>query len=321
MDLDLRHHRHAIALAEHRHFLRAAKSLGISQPALSRSIQELERRAGATLFSRTSDGAEPTDVGRIYLAKARAVLAQAGELAREMRLIRGLEIGELKFGAGVYPSEMFVAKAMARMAREHPAVKLTAIAGSVDALLQMLRRREIDFVVGDLKTAEAERGLRTTPLAWHTGYLVVRAGHPLRALAAPTLKDALRFPLSLTTRVPPDLLSSFLQGKDSVRDTPRTLPSITCDSPGMMKTIVAESDAIGLMPMSLIAREITSGVLAALPIQAPWLGRTFAVIELENRTPSPSAEQFLQYVRDADADAARVEAPKTLSRVRAGAAR
>jgi DNA-binding transcriptional LysR family regulator len=75
------------------------------------------------------------------------------------------------------------------------------------------------------------------------------------------------------------------------------------------------------MPLSLIAREITSGVLAALPIQAPWLGRTFAVIELENRTPSPSAEQFLQYVRDADADAARVEAPKILSRVRAGAAR
>jgi DNA-binding transcriptional LysR family regulator len=316
MDLDLRHHRHAIALAEHRHFQRAAKSLGISQPALSRSIQELERRAGATLFSRTSDGAEPTDVGRIYLAKARAVLAQAGELAREMRLIRGLEIGELKFGAGVYPSEMFVAKAMARMAREHPAVKLTAIAGSVDALLQMLRRREIDFVVGDLKTAEAERGLRTTPLAWHTGYLVVRAGHPLLSLAAPTLEDALRFPLTLTTRVPPDLLSSFLQGHGAAREPARTLPSITCDSPGMMKSIVAESDAIGLMPMSLIARELADGSLVALPIEAPWLGRTFAIVELENRTPSPSAEQFLHFVREADAEAARTAPPQRRRRTR-----
>lgn len=318
MDLDLRHHRHAIALAEHRHFQRAAKSLGISQPALSRSIQELERRAGATLFSRTSDGAEPTDVGRIYLAKARAVLAQAGELAREMRLIRGLEIGELKFGAGVYPSEMFVAKAMARMAREHPAVKLTAIAGSVDMLLQMLRRREIDFVVGDLKTAEAERGLRTTPLAWHTGYLVVRAGHPLLSSAAPRLEDALRYPLTLTTRVPPDILSNFLQGQhtadDSARDPARALPSITCDSPGMMKAIVAESDAIGLMPMSLIARELADGTLAALPIEAPWLGRTFAIVELENRTSSPSAEQFLHFVREADAEAARTAMPKARPR-------
>jgi len=316
MDLDLRHHRHAIALAEHRHFQRAAKSLGISQPALSRSIQELERRAGATLFARTSDGVEPTDVGRIYLGKARAVLAQAGELAREMRLIRGLEVGELRFGAGVYPSEMFVARAMARMAREHPAVKLTAIAGSVDTLLQMLRRREIDFVVGDLKTAEAERGLRTTPLAWHTGYLVVRAGHPLLALASPALEDALRYPLTLTTRVPPDMLSSFLQGQGAARDATRTLPSITCDSPGMMKSIVAESDAIGLMPMSLIARELADGSLVALPIEAPWLGRTFAIVELENRTPSPSAEQFLCFVREADAEAARTARPQPQRRPR-----
>jgi len=310
MELDLRHHRHAIALAEHRHFQRAAKSLGISQPALSRSIQELERRAGATLFLRSSDGVEPTDVGRVYLAKARAVLAQAGELAREMRLIRGLEIGELRFGAGVYPSEMFVAKAMARMAREHPAVKLTAISGSVDILLQMLRRREIDFVIGDLRTAEAERGLRTTPLAWHTGHLVVRAGHPLRSLTAPTLKDALRYPLTLTTRVPPDLLSHFLQAQDAAHDSTRALPSITCESPGMMKAIVAESDAVGLMPMSLLGRELADGSLVTLPIDAPWLGRTFAVIELENRTPSPSAEQFLQFVREADAEAARTATPK-----------
>ncbi len=304
MELDLRHHRHAIALAEHRHFQRAAKSLGISQPALSRSIQELERRAGATLFARTPDGAEPTDVGRIYLAKARAVLAQAGELAREMQLIRGLEIGELRFGAGVYPSEMFVAKAMARMAREHPALKLTAISNSIDTLIQLLKRREIDFVVGDQKTAELERGLRVTPLSWHKGHLVVRGGHPLLSAAELKLKDALRYPLTLTTRIPPDMLSNFLQGKGPRRVAPAAVPSITCDSPAMMKTIVAESNAIGLMPMSLVAREIADGTLAALPIEAPWLGRTFAIVELENRTVSPSAEQFLQFVREADAAAA-----------------
>jgi DNA-binding transcriptional LysR family regulator len=309
MDLDLRHHRHAIALAEHRHFQRAAKSLGISQPALSRSIQELERRAGATLFARTPDGAEPTDVGRIYLAKARAVLAQAGELAREMQLIRGLEVGELRFGAGVYPSEMFVARAMARMAREHPAVKLTAVSNSIDTLIQLLKRREIDFVIGDQKIAELERGLRVTPLAWHKGYLVVRSGHPLLSAADLKLKDALRYPLTLTTRVPPDLLSNFLQGKGTRRGAAASVPSITCDSPGMMKTVVAESNAIGLMPMSLVARELAEGTLAALPIEAPWLGRTFAIVELETRTLTPSAAQFLQFVREADAAAAKVPSP------------
>jgi DNA-binding transcriptional LysR family regulator len=328
MDLELRHHRHALALAEHRNFLRAARALEISQPALSRSIQELERRMGATLFSRARGGVEATDVGRIYLAKARAVIVQSGDLEREMHLIRGLEIGKLRFGAGVYPSEMFVARAMARMAKAHPSVKLTAVSNSIDTLLQMLRRREIDFAIGDQKTAEAERGLRVTPLAWHRGHLVVRAGHPLLGGSAFKLKDVLRYPLTLTTRVPHDLLSNFLQGeggkgeggKRGSRRASATLPAITCDSPAMMKAIVAESDAIGLMPMSLIAREVADGSLVALPTEAPWLGRAFAIIELEDRSLSPSAEQFLRFVREADELAARVEAPKSPGRTRERAA-
>ena len=64
MDLELRHHRHALALAEHRNFLRAARALEISQPALSRSIQELERRMGATLFSRARGGVAIAPVAR-----------------------------------------------------------------------------------------------------------------------------------------------------------------------------------------------------------------------------------------------------------------
>jgi DNA-binding transcriptional LysR family regulator len=334
MDLELRHHRHALALAEHRNFLRAARALEISQPALSRSIQELERRMGATLFSRARGGVAATDVGRIYLAKARAVIVQSGDLEREMHLIRGLEIGELRFGAGVYPSEMFVARAMARMAKAHPSVKLTAVSNSIDTLLQMLRRREIDFAIGDQKTAETERGLRVTPLAWHKGHLVVRAGHPLLGGSTFKLKDVLRYPLTLTTRVPHDLLSNFLQGeggkgeggkgeggKGGSRRVSATLPAITCDSPAMMKAIVAESDAIGLMPMSLIAREIAEGSLVALPIEAPWLGRTFAIIELEDRSLSPSAEQFLRFVRDADESAAQTDAPRAPARDRARAPR
>ncbi len=289
---------------------------------------------GATLFSRARGGVAATDVGRIYLAKARAVIVQSGDLEREMHLIRGLEIGELRFGAGVYPSEMFVARAMARMAKAHPSVKLTAVSNSIDTLLQMLRRREIDFAIGDQKTAEAERGLRVTPLAWHRGHLVVRAGHPLLGGSTFKLKDVLRYPLTLTTRVPHDLLSNFLQGeggkgeggkgeggKRGSRRASATLPAITCDSPAMMKAIVAESDAIGLMPMSLITREIADGSLVALPIEAPWLGRTFAIIELEDRSLSPSAEQFLRFARDADEAAARTDAPRAPTRARARATR
>lgn len=309
MDLELRHHRHAIALADHRHFLRAARALGISQPALSRSIQELERRLGSVLFHRSRDGVEATDAGRVFLAQARAVLAHVGDLEREMQLMRGLGSGELRVGAGVYPSEMFVAAAIARLAKSHPQLKLTVVSNSVDVLLQALRRREIDLVIGDLKTAEADRSVRATPMAWHRGHLVVRAGHPLLREPRIRMTDALRFPLALTTRVPPDMLSQLLQGRGERGVSPSLIPAITCDSPSVMKTIVIESDAITMMPMSLIRRELTDGVLRTLPIEAPWLGRTFALVELPNRTPSPAAEQFMRHVIELDAQAARMEMP------------
>ena len=309
MDLELRHHRHAIALAEHRHFLRAAKALGISQPALSRSIQELERRLGSVLFRRSRDGIDATDAGRVFLSRARMVLAQVGDLEREMELLQGHGADELRIGAGVYPSEMFVAAAVARLARTARQVKVSVVANSIDMLLQMLRRREVDLVIGDLKTAQADRGVKTTPLAWHRGYLVVRAGHPLLGMPKPRLRDVLRYPLALTTRIPPDLLSHLVQGKGASATQPRLFPAITCDAPSVMKSIVAESDAVTLMPMSLIARELAEGTLATLPIEAPWLGRSFAVIELPDRTPSPVAEEFMRHVVELDASAARLCTP------------
>ena len=74
MALDLHQLRQALALLEHGSFVRAAAALHISQPALSRSIQALERNFGNELFLRSASGVVPTDVGRLYLERARDLL-------------------------------------------------------------------------------------------------------------------------------------------------------------------------------------------------------------------------------------------------------
>ena len=73
MPLELRHMRHVIALAEHGSFARAATALGLSQSALSRSIQSVEREVGSSLFVRTANGVEPTDSGRVFVARIRQI--------------------------------------------------------------------------------------------------------------------------------------------------------------------------------------------------------------------------------------------------------
>lgn len=307
MTLEVRHCRHALVLAEHRSFQRAARALGISQPALSRSVQTLEESTGVRLFDRTRDGVDPTDAGRVFLARAGALVSSAVELEREMHLMAGLEAGELRVGAGVYPSEMFVVAAAAEMHRLHPGIKLVLVTNSIDTLLRMCKRHEVDLVVGDVNTTSGDRELVVEPLGWHKGHVAVRPGHPLTELARPSLRDVLRHPLAFATRIPADFLAELYRGLDDgedARGSRRPLPAIGCDSPTMLKALVAATDAVTFLPGALLVDDLASGALATIPLEAPWLGRTFGIIQVAGRTPSPAAGAFMRLLRETD-DAAR----------------
>src|SRR5512139_636477 len=104
----------ALALAEHGSFVRAAAALHISQPALSRSIQGLERSFGSELFLRSSGGVVPTDVGRLYLERARDLLRMADELDREAVAHATLGAGRVAVGGGPFPAESFMGQAAVR---------------------------------------------------------------------------------------------------------------------------------------------------------------------------------------------------------------
>src|SRR6185503_17967624 len=95
---DLRQLRHFIAVAERLHFGRAAAALHISQPPLSRSIRELERRLGATLLARTRRRVELTPEGARFLDEARRVIAQLERAVLDMGRMAAGEVGRLRLG-------------------------------------------------------------------------------------------------------------------------------------------------------------------------------------------------------------------------------
>lgn len=97
MNIELRHLRYFVAVAEELHFGRAAR-LNISQPPLSQQIQILEQQTGARLFARTNRSVSLTAAGKQFLADSRQILAQVDEAAaRAARLHHG-ETGELRIG-------------------------------------------------------------------------------------------------------------------------------------------------------------------------------------------------------------------------------
>ena len=306
MDIDLRHLRHARALAEHRHFGRAARALRLTQPALSRSIAELERQAGVRLFDRGPGGVEPTDMGRLLLDRAAEVLARAEDLGREMESLQGRGGGVLRVGAGTYPAGMVVGDAVSALVRLRPDVQVQVVVESVFNLLPLLRRRELDVVIGDVAAVAGDADFHVTALAPRQGYFVCRAGHPLLALTAPAIADVLAYPVISSARnVARRLAPAVAATRQSGRPVPAA-PTVTCESLDMMKTIAAGSDGVAILPLNVIARELEEGTLAVLPLVEPSVRADFGLIRLANRTPPPSAEDFTRLLHEADASVSRV---------------
>ena len=115
VDLDLRLVRYFVAVAEHRHFGRAATALRVPQPSLSRQIRRLEQQMGVRLFDRTPQSTRLTEVGEVFLPRAKALLRSAAQAAAQAR--NAAEPSRITIG---YTTALIITPAVRALRREHP---------------------------------------------------------------------------------------------------------------------------------------------------------------------------------------------------------
>jgi DNA-binding transcriptional LysR family regulator len=302
MSFELRQLRHVLALAEHGSFSRAALALNLSQPTLSRSIQAIEREVGTPLFHRTSSGATPTDIGRLFVQRARDVLKMADEL--DGADLRGgvPRSGRVTIGAGILPAESLVGPATAQFAGLYPGVSIELRVTNWDDLLRELRSHELDFFVAEVSTLEGEPDLAVEPMSPHPVFFFARQGHPLVRRRRITPADLFAWPFALPSRIPPRLLDPLLATKRASPDQTvagRAFPSSTCNSLSTVKRIVERSDAITGLTLSCIAAELEAGTWAMLAA-APWLHTHYGVVSLKGRPMTQAAEKFKEIVLETE---------------------
>jgi DNA-binding transcriptional LysR family regulator len=314
MDFDLRLLRHARALAEEGSFAHAARNLHLTQPALSRSIQELERRTGIKLFDRNKGRVEPTDLGRVFLLHARELLGRAEALEREVAILRGSGTGSLVVGSGTLPTGLFMAEAVAAFLNKNPNVGIRLVNDNWVALVAALRRRELDFIVAAPPPAEESIGLAAQPLSHCQGYFMVRAGHPLLSRRELSLADVAACPIICTGRLNAPVAAALLAARDG-GDAGRSTPDFACESHEMMRQIAVATDHVLLSPLAAHAGAVERGELVPLPVVDPRIGVTFAIIRLQARTLPPVAGELIREVIAADRGAFAV-ARKLAGRVR-----
>ncbi|NJD32472.1 MAG: LysR family transcriptional regulator [Gammaproteobacteria bacterium] len=310
MTLELQQLRQVIALAEHRSFVRAAAALHISQPALSRSVQALERRFGSELFVRSRSGAVPTDLGRLYIERARDLLRMADELDREAVRHGRMQAGRVVVGAGPYPADAVLARAAARFGEQYPGVSIRIHARGWDELARLLRSRELDFFVAETSTLQREPDLEIAPMASsHVLYFVARRTHPLARKPGIGAAEILEWPLVTPSRIPPRVLDPMLAAHKAASQrvtSRRPFPSIECNSLEAVKRIVANSDAVTGMILSCIVDELEAGQLVLLG-REPWMYLQYGVVSLKGMPRTQVADKLLDYVMDAERETTQEE--------------
>ncbi|MEU0529636.1 LysR substrate-binding domain-containing protein [Amycolatopsis tolypomycina] len=187
-DLDLRLVRYFTAVAEHRHFGRAAAALHTTQPSLSRQIRRLESRLGARLLDRTPQGTRLTEAGEVFLLHAKELLQSAEQAAASTRA--AATPSRVTIG---YRTNLFVTPAVRELRRRHPEAEVvTRHLGWTETRAALLEHR-VDVAVTRLPLQDG--GLRVIPLYAEDRVLLVSADHRLAGRASATLADIADEPL------------------------------------------------------------------------------------------------------------------------------
>ncbi len=297
--LEIRDLQNLISLSEHRHFGRAAAAVKLSQPALSKSIQRLEKQLGVLLFDRSRSQITPTAIGLEVIARTKIILTDVTELRRSVYLYSGLEIGTVAVGVGPAMSESYLARALAIATEKHPDTQINVRVDNWQQLSQWLLDNEIDFFVADIAEWQDDERFVCTPLPTEEFVWFCRTGHPLAAQQNVTQHDLLRFPI-VTPRMPIWAVQWFaaaISDLESCHARKKMIPNIQCESYSILKRIVLSGDAVCAALTATIKEEVTNERLAILPVDAPLLTTHAGIVKLRDRSSSPLAEELIRIIQ------------------------
>ncbi|WP_043665982.1 LysR family transcriptional regulator [Streptomyces xylophagus] len=187
-DLELRLVRYFIAVAEQRHFGRAAEALHITQPSLSRQVRRLEEQLGARLLDRTPQGTRLTEAGEVFLPRAKSLLRSTAQAAAETRA--AAEPSRLTVG---YMANLYVTPAVREVRRRHPDADVNVVHLAYDETRTALLERRVDAVVVRLPFPTDQ--LEVTVLYDEPRLLLVPLDHRLAGKESVTLDDITDEPL------------------------------------------------------------------------------------------------------------------------------
>lgn len=249
------------------HLGRAASSMGISQPAATRLLQEMEDTLGSALFVRGARGMQPTAAGQVLLRYARQVLNDFGAARRELAALAAGLHGTLRLGSVPSALPALLAPVLAQFKAQHPRVAVALEVATSDVMLVQLGRGEVDLMLGRLLEGGHDDDVEAVPVLDEPQVVVARQGHPLQATIRPTLRELARWPW--VVQPPGSPQAGRFEAMMREAGVRRRLDITETASTVATTALLEASDMLAVMPESLAAHYARLGVLRVVPIPLP----------------------------------------------------
>jgi LysR family pca operon transcriptional activator len=288
--------RFVLALDQYRSLSAAARALHLTQPALTKSLQELEALFGAPLFERHPHGVTPTAVGSLLLDFSKHTLADLRRLDDKLDELASPGGGLVVLGALPVSCAGLVPRVVQALRARHRALEIRLVGGRTEELLPRLAAGEVDMVLGRLYQPDLPDGLSREPLHHEPISVLARAGHPLFAREDGARADLSAYDLVLPTfsqrlGIEIEHLLSLLQ----LAASPRWLRS---SSHLFIREILLETDMITVAPRLLVAGDLMRGALRVVPTTATPPPRPAGLILNPDRPISASGALLIDAIRD-----------------------
>jgi DNA-binding transcriptional LysR family regulator len=296
MNVELRHLRGFLAVAEAGAFRRAAERLRISQPALSALIRDLERQIGVTLFDRTTRRVEMTQAGREFLPQAEKLLADLDGTLRGLTDLAQHRRGQVTVACAPLLASVMLPDLIAAFVRAFPGMRVSLIDAATDRIVDKVRGGEADLGIGTF--APGETGIARTRLLRDTMMLFAPADGRKQSRTAKWVEIA-DAPLIALTR------ESGLRALVETGFGALGRPARPAYEVSHVTTAVALVEAgLGVAVLPAIARAIAHERRVTLrELRDPQVGRDISLIAAAGRSLTPAAAAFAKIARDGAAKA------------------
>jgi len=296
--LKLRHLQFLVVLDDLRHLSRTAEYLGITQPAASKTLREIENAFGMPLFTRSTRGTSPTSFGEAVLRFARTVMIDLERVRNELTTFDGSE-PPIRIGAMGLTIPMLLPRSLLQFKESSPHTTVSIEEGFLDALLPRLRVGEFDFILGRLEPRWLTTELQTESLYNESLSVVCSPDHRLASQNALTWEELVSEPWIIPKAGSP----ARIRFDQMLIDRGLGFPADIIETTSILavECVLRERTCLGILTNSIAQHLQSTGTLRILPINMPTVFTPVGLFYVRDKAFSTAVENFIECLRQAAA--------------------